>query len=334
MPPGEFELIDRYFRPLTRPAGLARPDVVLGIGDDGALLTVPPGQQLVAALDTLVSGAHFLPDCDPKVIGHRALAVNLSDLAAMGAMPAWALLALTLPQADESFLQGFATGFAALAARHGVALVGGDTTAGPLTVSVQVLGSVPAGQALRRDGASAGDLLFVSGTVGDAAAGLLLERGAQGGVVASAAQQASAAVLRGRFAYPEPRVALGLALRGLATACIDVSDGLAADALKLATASGCGVRIETDRLPLSGALSELLGPSRARELAMRGGDDYELCFSVEPGRLAELAQAVEQGGCPVHCIGVLEAQPGLREVLDGVCREAAAGGYDHFAIGG
>ena len=184
MPPGEFELIDRYFRPLTRPAGLARPDVVLGIGDDGALLTVPPGQQLVAALDTLGSGAHFLPDCDPKVIGHRALAVNLSDLAAMGAMPAWALLALTLPQADESFLQGFATGFAALAARHGVALVGGDTTAGPLTVSVQVLGSVPAGQALRRDGASAGDLLFVSGTVGDAAAGLLLERGAQGGVVA------------------------------------------------------------------------------------------------------------------------------------------------------
>ena len=180
MPPGEFDLIDRYFRPLTRPAGLARPDVVLGIGDDAALLTVPPGQQLVAALDTLVSGTHFLPDCEARVIGHRALAVNLSDLAAMGALPAWALLALTMPHADEAFLQGFAAGFAALAARHGVALVGGDTTAGPLTVSVQVLGTVPAGQALRRDGASAGDLLFVSGTVGDAAAGLLLERGPEG----------------------------------------------------------------------------------------------------------------------------------------------------------
>jgi thiamine-monophosphate kinase len=323
VPPGEFDLIDRYFRPLTRPAGLARPDVVLGIGDDAALLTVPPGQQLVAALDTLVSGTHFLPGCDAQVLGHRALAVNLSDL-----------LALTMPQADERFLQGFAAGFATLAARHGVALVGGDTTAGPLTVSVQVLGTVPAGQALRRDGAAPGDLLFVSGTVGDAAAGLLLECGPDGGVVAAATQQAQAGVLRARFAFPEPRIALGLALRGLATACIDVSDGLAADAHKLAVASGCGLRLETDRLPLSPALLDLLGPLRARELALRGGDDYELCFSVAPGRLPELAHAVEQGGCPVRCIGVLEAQSGLREVLDGVCREAAAGGYDHFATGG
>jgi thiamine-monophosphate kinase len=334
VPPGEFDLIDRYFRPLTRPAGLARPDVVLGIGDDAALLTRRHRQQLVAALDTLVSGTHFLPGCEARVIGHRALAVNLSDLAAMGALPAWALLALTMPHADEAFLQGFAAGFAALAARHGVALVGGDTTAGPLTVSVQVLGTVPAGQALRRDGASAGDLLFVSGTVGDAAAGLLLERGPEGGVVAAATQQSQADVLRARFAYPEPRIALGLALRGLATACIDVSDGLAADALKLATASGCGLRLETDSLPLSAALQELLGPLRARDLALHGGDDYELCFSVEPGRLAELSQAVEQGGCPVRCIGVLEAQPGLREVVDGVCRDAAAGGYDHFSTGG
>jgi len=334
VPPGEFELIDRYFRPLTLPAGLARPDVVLGIGDDAALLTVPPGQQLVAALDTLVSGTHFLPGCEAQVIGHRALAVNLSDLAAMGALPAWALLALTMPQADERFLQGFAAGFATLAARHGVALVGGDTTAGPLTVSVQVLGTVPAGQALRRDGAAAGDLLFVSGTVGDAAAGLLLERGPDGGVVPTATQQAQAEVLRARFAFPEPRITLGLALRGLATACIDVSDGLAADAHKLASASGCGLRLETDRLPLSPALLELLGPARARELGLRGGDDYELCFSVAPGRLPELAHAVEQGGCPVRCIGVLEAQSGLREVVGGVCREAAAGGYDHFATGG
>ena len=331
---GEFDLIERYFRPLTRPAGMARPDVVLGIGDDGALLSVPPGQQLVAALDTLVSGRHFLPDCAPRVIGHRALAVNLSDLAAMGAEPAWALLALTLPHADPAFLQEFAAGFAALAGRHGVALVGGDTTAGPLTLSVQVLGSVPAGQALRRDTAAAGDLLFVSGTVGDAAAGLLLERGEQGGVVPADHQQAAAQQLRARFAYPEPRVALGLALRGLASACIDVSDGLAADALKLATASGCGLRLETSQLPLSQALCEVMGTDRARELALTGGDDYELCFTLPPSRLAELAQAVEQCGCPVRCIGVLEAQPGLRCVVDGISRETAAGGFDHFAMGG
>jgi thiamine-monophosphate kinase len=334
VPVGEFDLIERYFRRLDHPGGRSRADVLLGVGDDAALLRVPAGQELVAAIDTLVEGRHFLPGCEPASIGHRALAVNLSDLAAMGAQPAWALLALTLPAADEAFLEAFAAGLGKLAALHDVALVGGDTTAGPLTISVQVLGFVPAGQALRRAGAAAGDLLFVSGTPGDAAAGLLLERGTRGGVVAAEADRAAAERLRARFLYPTPRVALGRALRGLASACIDVSDGLAGDAGKLAAASGLGLRLEADALPLSSELVQVMGPARALDLALSGGDDYELCFSVPAARLAELAAAAQQGGCPVRCIGQLQAAPGLWLWQDGRLAAYEARGYDHFANGG
>ena len=331
MPPGEFELIDRYFRPLDRPGGRRRPDVLLGIGDDAAVLRVPPGQDLVAAIDTLVCGRHFLPDTDPRSIGHRALAVNLSDLAAMGATPAWGLLALTLPAVDEAFLREFTAGFAQLAARHQLALVGGDTTAGPLTVSVQVLGFVPQGQALRRGGGAPGDLVFVSGTPGDAAAGLLLERGTEGGVVAGPEQAAAVQTLRQRFLFPTPRVALGEALRDLASACIDVSDGLAGDAGKLAAMSGCGLRLEADALPLSPALLEVFGPQRALQLALACGDDYELCFSLPAGRLAELSAAAVSGECAVRCIGVLEAEPGVRLFQAGQPLSLETAGYDHFA---
>ncbi|MET0292751.1 MAG: thiamine-phosphate kinase, partial [Steroidobacteraceae bacterium] len=199
---GEFELIDRYFRPLSDSGGVARAGLILGIGDDGAVLRPPPGQDLVLVLDTLVSGRHFLPDADPHSIGHRALAVNLSDLAAMGAQPAWALLGLSLPSADAAFLEGFAAGWRELAQAHGVALIGGDTTSGPLCVSVQLNGLVPAGAALRRSGGSAGHALYVSGTVGDSAAGLAALQSkleAQGDLRTT---------LIRRHEYPTPRVAL------------------------------------------------------------------------------------------------------------------------------
>jgi thiamine-monophosphate kinase len=330
VPVGEFELIARYFEPLGLPGGRPRSDVVLGVGDDAAILRVPTGETLIAAIDSIVAGTHFLPGCDPASIGHRALAVNLSDLAAMGATPAWALLALTLPSADETFLAAFARGLGDLAAAHGVAIVGGDTTAGPLAVTVQVLGFAPPGMALRRDGGAVGDLLYVSGTPGDAAAGLDLERGAPAGLVLPASLATAGAALRQRFLFPTPRVALGLALRGLATACIDVSDGLAADAARLAAASGCGLRIDVQSLPLSPALTAAVGPDRAVALALDGGDDYELCFTVPPARAAALSAVATEAGCALQCIGVLTAEPGLRLLRDGKILPRAAAGYDHF----
>lgn len=327
MSAGEFALIDRYFRPLGMPGGRARRDVLRGVGDDAAVLRLPAGQELVAAIDTLVAGRHFLADSDPVAIGHRALAVNLSDLAAMGATPAWALLALTLPAADETFLSGFARGFAALAAEHELALVGGDTTAGPLTISVQVLGYLPSGTALCRDGASVGDLVFVSGSVGDAAAGLQLE---QGTLIPRANLVAEEAALRQRLLFPTPRIALGQHLRGVASACIDVSDGLAADAGKLAAASGCGLRLEADRLPLSAALTAVCGADAALQLALRGGDDYELCFTLPPGTLVELPERLAAAGSPVRCIGVLEAVRGIRVQRQGRLLDLPTAGFDHF----
>src|SRR5580693_5270522 len=254
----EFELIGRYFSRL----GAARSDVVLGIGDDAALLHVPDGVELAAAVDTIVAGRHFPADSDARSVGHRALAVNLSDLAAMGATPAWATLALTLPAADPLWLERFAAGFSELAAAHAVALVGGDTTAGPLTVSVQIMGHVPRGSALRRSGARAGDLLAVSGTLGDAGAGLAL----------ATQDLTSARELRERFEYPAPRVEFGLAARGVATAAMDLSDGLAGDLPKLAAAGGLGAHVDVERLPLSHALAAVAGPQRARDFALGGGD--------------------------------------------------------------
>src|SRR5580693_3436947 len=237
----EFALIERYFRN----GGAQRADVVLGIGDDAALLTMPSDSMLVAATDTLVAGVHFPPGSPPASIGHRALAVNLSDLAAMGARPAWALLALTLPEAQDSWLTEFAAGFGALARAHEVALIGGDTTRGPLTISVQLLGHVPQGRALTRAGGRAAHLLYVSGSPGDAAAGLAIEQGRL------AAPPQAAPYLRERFLMPTPRVALGERLREHASACIDVSDGLLGDAGKLAAASGVGLEMAFAELPVS-----------------------------------------------------------------------------------
>ncbi len=316
----EFALIDRYFRNCTP----RRPDVRLGVGDDAALLDSPAGCDLVAAIDTLVDGVHFPHGCPAASVGHRVLAVNLSDLAAMGAKPAWALLALTLADIDEDWLAEFAAGFSELARAHDVALVGGDTTSGPLCATVQILGHVPRGQALLRSGARPGDLVFVSGTPGDAAGGLAVEQGRlQGSVDAMT-------YLRKRFLYPTPRLALGKTLRGYANACIDVSDGLLGDAGKLAHASGCGVEIEYKDLPVSESLVEAVGEDKARELALTGGDDYELCFTVSPTNVSKLRQELPPERWGYSPIGVIRQTPGAAVMNNGNVMEFSHSGYDHF----
>ncbi|MEA3179022.1 MAG: thiamine-monophosphate kinase [Gammaproteobacteria bacterium] len=317
----EFALIDRYFRK----AGAMRADVHLGVGDDAALLQSPPGAQLVAAIDTLVEGVHFPLGSPPASIGHRVLAVNLSDLAAMGARPAWALLALTIPKIDERWLEEFTGGFAALARSHDVALVGGNTTSGPLSLTIQILGHVAKSTALLRSGGRAGDRVFVSGTPGDAAAGLAIE---QAKLTASSEAER---YLRKRFLYPSPRLALGDCLRSYATACIDVSDGLLGDAGKLARASGCGVELVFDDLPVSEELVIAVGERRARELALTGGEDYELCFTVPPAEIDRLRHNLPPARWGYCCIGTLREAPGSVVTSGGNVIEFSHSGYDHFA---
>ncbi len=317
MPLGEFDLIERFF---SRDAG--RADVLLGVGDDAALLQVPPGQALVAATDTLVEGRHFLADAPPESIGHQALAVNLSDLAAMGAEPAWALLSLSLPDSDATWLQPFASGLYALAERHAVALVGGDTVRGPRVVTVTALGFVEAGQALRRDGARPGDVLYVSGSPGEAAAGLeRLQRD-------PAADPHDRLVRRYRFA--EPRLALGRALRGRASAAMDVSDGLYGDLHKLCAASGVGARLVLEQLPVSDELSRRYSRTDCERLVLFGGDDYELLFTVPADHAAALEAELGQSHV-LHRIGRIEAAPGLHCERHGRMEHVTGAGYDHFA---
>lgn len=299
-----------------------REDVVLGIGDDAALLDVPAGSRLVACTDTLVEGVHFLRGTAPADLGWKSLAVNLSDLAAMGAKPAWALLALTLPDGNAAFVDGFADGFAALAGAHGVALVGGDTTQGPLTITVTALGFVPVDRALQRAGAHAGDAVFVTGTPGDAAAALrLLQDGRVPGPV-----------LLARLRRPTPRVAAGLALRGVATACIDVSDGLVADLGHVCAASGVGAEIELAALPLSRTLSVAFDANACHRFALAGGDDYELCFTAPAARADAVMHAGATLDLPVTCIGRVVAGQGVR-VLDAHGNTFAVphAGWEHFS---
>ena len=328
MPLGEFALIERYFRA----AGASRGDVPVGVGDDGAILRPPPGFDLVAVSDTLVEGVHFPEASAPRSIGHRALAVNLSDIAAMGATPAWALLSLTLPSVDDGWLAEFSAGLGALARMHEVALVGGDTTRGPLTLGVQVLGFVPQGEGLRRSGGRVGDLLCVSGTPGDAAAGLaIVQRGLAD--ARSADLAAALATLQARFEYPTPRLALGARLRAIASACIDVSDGLYGDASKLAAASSCAAHIDPQRLPRSAALAAAVSArvftdAEAAGFTAAGGDDYELLFTLPPAALASLQGELARGEITV--IGALASGAGLWLMAQGVPQPATPGGFDHF----
>lgn len=317
----EFGLIARYFQDL----GASRDDVALGVGDDGAVLVPPPGHDLVSVTDTLVEGVHFPRGSSARSVGHRALAVNLSDLAAMGAQPAWALLALTLPSVDEAWLEEFASGFAALARAHGVHLVGGDTTAGPLSVTVHALGFTPTGAHLRRSGGRPGDWVFVSGSPGDSTLGLALEQGR-----ASVPDPDDDRLLRDRFLFPTPRVELGRCLVGVASACIDVSDGLAGDLSKLAHASGCGAQVGLEYLPISGALWRNVSYDEAVRCALTGGEDFELLFSVPESRVDAVAEIVAATGVACAEIGRLEVAPGVRVNRKGIVTEFSHSGFDHF----
>ena len=316
----EFSLIDR----IRQRTAQSRDDVRLGIGDDAALLAVPSGQELAVAIDTLVEGVHFPRGTAPADIGWKALAVNLSDLAAMGATPAWALLALTLPNADEAFIDGLADGFAQLAQTYRLALVGGDTTRGALTVSVAVHGFVPPGKALTRAGAQVGDAVLVTGTLGDAAAGLRL-------LQQSHHSDAQSNYLIARLHRPTPRIAAGLALRERASACIDVSDGLLADLGHICAASGVGAEIEAALLPRSSALLDRFDDARPRDFALSGGDDYELCFTVPPQRVASVQADLAKLGCGATRIGRIVEGEGVRvRDADGQWLEPAQQGWDHF----
>lgn len=315
----EFELIRRFFTE----SGPARDDVVVGIGDDAALVRACNGD-LAIATDTLIAGVHFPLETQPADIGYKALAVNLSDLAAVGATPAWFTLNLTLSEADPRWLEDFACGLFALAQRHRTQLIGGDTTRGPLSVTVTAHGFVPSGEALLRRGARPGDRVYVTGLLGDAALALRFLRRE-----VDVPEESRLAVLT-RLNRPEPRVEVGIALRGLASACIDVSDGLVADLGHILEESRLGATIELSRLPVSDAYDAAVADI-GWSPALSGGDDYELCFTLPPERERALHQVAARFACTCTPIGVIEEQPGLR-IRDkaGALVAAPFSGYNHF----
>lgn len=320
----EFDLIQRYF---TR----ATPGAVLGVGDDAALLSVGDGMQLAVSTDMLVSGTHFFSDADPLLLGHKTLAVNLSDMAAMGAAPRWATLALSLPSAKEDWLEKFTRGFFTLAQQYGVELVGGDTTRGPLNLSVTIMGEVPAGAALRRDGAQAGDDIWMSGMLGEAALALAH---LQEHIVLLQEVFAACSV---RLHQPQPRVALGLALRGIANSAIDISDGLLADLGHILERSRVAAEIEFDALPRPHFLRSLCLPNSGEEkivqrCVLAGGDDYELCFTAPEVRRAEIEKIATVLALPLTRIGKIVQGGGCTVyAADGNKMQIKEPGYDHFA---
>lgn len=323
----EFDLIAR----IRERANITRNDVVLGIGDDAAVLQVPPGQQLVVAMDTLNAGVHFPAGTAHADIGWKALAVNLSDLAAMGATPAWCTLSLSLPDAGTEFVDGFLDGFLALAALYQIALVGGDTTCGPLSICVTAHGVVAAGTALRRDTARVGDDLWVSGTLGDAAAALVQwKEKEKRGQVHFPLENEPDPFLLARLDRPTPRVALGDALRGIAHACIDVSDGLLADLGHVCDASGVGAQVDIDALPASDALRASFETTIRHGLQATGGDDYELCFIAPQDARDAIEAASRDAGTAVTRIGVMVATPGVTARTVEGAWSAPAAGWVHF----
>ncbi|WP_176330038.1 thiamine-phosphate kinase [Oceanospirillum sanctuarii] len=328
---GEFELIHRYFA--APELQQSRRDVCVGIGDDCALIAVPQGKQLAVSVDTSVAGVHFLPEAPAHSIGWRALAVSLSDLAAMGAQPAWFTLAISLPEVDEAWLAEFSRGMADLSQRYGVALVGGDTTRGQLSMSVQVQGYVTQGAAWRRKGAKPGDIIYVSGKLGTAAAGLRIAQGllskglplpdldalnAEDSVFSESDRAALKAYL-----YPEPRFDLISVLSSRVSSAIDISDGLLADLGHILTASGVGASLDHNRIPCFNHAD--MSPESCSQGALSGGDDYELCFTVSPQRRLELEVSAEQSKVSLHAIGMVTAQEGIRGIP-----ESASVGFDHF----
>ncbi|MFP5400584.1 MAG: thiamine-phosphate kinase [Gammaproteobacteria bacterium] len=317
--PSEFDLIRRHF---TRPARHTE----LAVGDDAALLRARPGMQLAVSTDMLVAGTHFFADTDPEDLGWKTLAVNVSDLAAMGAEPRWAFLALALPGADEAWIAAFARGLFACADTHGVDLAGGDTTRGPLTLSVTILGEVPQGTAITRAGGRAGDELWVSGQPGMAALGLAALRGEA--ELAPPGRAACIAALQ----RPQPRVALGRALLGLAGAMLDVSDGLLGDLGHILECSTTGAIVDIGALPFDALLEAGASPALARRCLLGGGDDYELLFAAPAARRADVERVSRELGIALHRIGTLTAEPGVLQLRerDGRLVPAARTGYDHF----
>lgn len=314
----EFDLIARHF---TRPAANA----VLGVGDDCALVDVSNGMDLAVSTDTMVSGTHFFPDVDPETLGHKALAVNLSDMAAMGAMPYWAMLALTVPAVNHEWLAKFAKGFFDLAEEFGVSLIGGDTTKGPLTMTVTIMGEVPAGAALRRNGAKVGNDIWVSGNLGDAALAVAHRRG----LLKLAEEDYLEAVMR--LYEPMPRVALGQALRGLATSAIDISDGLLGDLGHICDLSKVGATVEADRLPVSAIGAKHVETLTGLTAIVAGGDDYELCFTAPANARDSIEDLTDVLGVPLTRIGEVRKGKGVSLVgADGKPIKVDGGGFDHF----
>jgi thiamine-monophosphate kinase len=315
----EFDLIARHF---TRPAANA----VLGVGDDCALVDVTNGMDLAVSTDTMVSGTHFFPDVDPENLGHKALAVNLSDMAAMGALPYWAMLALTVPSVDHAWLAAFAKGFFDLAQEYNVSLIGGDTTRGPLTLTVTIMGEVPAGAALRRSGAKVGNDIWISGNVGDAALAVAHRHGR---VVLEEGDYREAVM---RLYEPTPRVALGQALRGLATSAIDISDGLLADLTHICRLSGVGATVELPLVPVSSIGAKHLATPEGRTAIVSGGDDYELCFTAHPNSRESIEELVDVLGHPLTRIGQIKRGKGVSLLgADGKAVKVDGRGYDHFS---
>jgi thiamine-monophosphate kinase len=319
----EFDLIRRYFTHTAR-------GVTLGVGDDAALVRVARGAELAVSADMLVEGRHFSKGADPALLGHKTLAVNLSDMAAMGAKPRWATLAISLPKVDEAWLSGFSRGFMALAKRYSVALIGGDTTRGPLTLSVQIMGEVPPGKALRRDGARAGDDVWVSGYLGEAAMALEI----MGGKGWRGLSKEDRRTLEERLHAPTPRVGLGLALRGIAHSAIDVSDGLIADLGHICERSGVSATIEWEAVPAIPLVRAHAQTDRGARGLLAGGDDYELCFTASPRRRAAVMAAAARARVRVTMIGRMERKRAAAPVtvLDSVGKplKVKARGYDHF----
>lgn len=311
MPTAEFDLIERFF------AGKKAMNSVtdLSVGDDCALLRLPDGCRLAITTDTMVENVHFLSSTDPYDLGYKLLAVNLSDLAAMGAEPVAVTLALTLPSVDEAWLERFSEGFFELASRYRIDLIGGDTTSGPMTLTVQAMGLVPDELALLRSGARVGDLIYVTGRFGDAGLGLKIARGYRCKEPQSALE---------RFNRPLPRVEQGLFLRGIARSCIDVSDGLAQDLGHILKRSGVGACLDWHAIPLSEAVKEYIDTTGDWTLPLCAGDDYELCFTVPADKKALLTG-------DFTCIGIIEAQPGLRINRSGVTELLRVAGFEHFS---
>ncbi len=317
----EFEIIKNYFATQTQ----RRSDVIVGIGDDAAVVKTPPGHELAITTDTLVEGIHFYASAKPEDIGYKSIAVNLSDLAAMGATPAWVTLAITLPNVDAKWLQRFCDGFFILANHHHVQLIGGDITHGPLSITIQAMGFVPTKKALLRSQAQPSDLIYVTGTLGDA--GLALQFLQEKKPVASN----HADYLLSRLHRPEPRIAIGQALLETAHAAIDISDGLAADLGHVLEQSHVGASVYVDQLPLSAELKHSLGWQEAITLALTAGDDYELCFTIPAAKRDELEKKLSAIPCCYTCIGVINEQQGMDlRYQDGKKYHGTILGYQHF----